>query len=105
MADREHIIFDKTEIIVFFKMGNKAQLVNLKYSDIKSISLEMAEEKKLLGTKQTERITINSGKTPQPVTFFQSKEKHWDEYKAGIRKFAHDNRITILDSLPDASQA
>ena len=105
MADREHILFDKTEIVVFFQEGNNAQLVNLKYNDIKSITLDIHEEKKLFSTKRTEKMSINNSKTPQPITLYQSKEKHWDEYKAGIRKFAHDHRITILDSLPDAPQA
>ena len=94
---KEHIIFDKTEIIVAVLNDGPAHLENIKYSDIINITFKTAEKKPLFGARP-EEIIIKTKKNS--ITFIQNKEKKfWEEYKTGLRKFCSDNRITLYDQL------
>ena len=94
---KEHIIFDKTEIIVAVLNDGPAHLENIKYSDIINITFKSAEKKPLFGSLP-EEIVIKTKKNS--ITIDQKKEKKfWEGYKAGLRKFCSDNRITLYDQL------
>lgn len=94
---KEHIIFDKTEIIVAVLNNGPAHLENIKYSDIINITFKAAEKKPLFGARP-EEIVIKTKKNS--ITVEQKKEKKfWDGYKTQLRKFCTDNRITLYDQL------
>lgn len=88
---KEHIIFDKTELVVAILGGKEAHMENVKYSDIINITFKPGT-KGLFGSGEI--IEIKTRK--QVITFEEKKEKKfWEGYKAGLRKFAKDNRITL----------
>ncbi len=94
---KEHIIFDKTEIIVAVLNNGPAHLENIKYSDIINITFKKADKKPLFGAA-LEEIVIKTKK--QSITIDQKKEKKfWDSYKAGLEKFCSDNRLTLYNQL------
>ena len=100
---KEHILFDKTEIMAAVFFGNSAQLVNLKYSDIISISIKPFQEKAMFGKKPSEIIEIKCKGQNFPITYTKLKEKKfWEGYKANLKKFAKDNRITFNDETQGA---
>lgn len=102
---KEHLLFDKTEIVVRVAMGNNVGMMNLQYGDITSISIAPCEQKKLLGSKPSEKISIVAKKLSEPIALFMHEEKnYWDEYKAGIEKFAKDNRISFHNELEPEQQ-
>ena len=93
---KEHILFDKTEIIVAVSMGNNMQLVNLPASSITSITIAACEERKLLVAKPSEMISIVTSRMGEPITMYKSKEaKYWESYKKGLEDFAAYNRISF----------
>lgn len=97
---KEHILFDKTEIVVRVSMGNNVSMMNLQYSDITSISIAPCEQKKLFGSKPSEKISIVAKKLSSPIELYMHEEKDfWDGYKLGIAKFAKDNRISFHNEL------
>lgn len=94
---KEHIIFDKTEIIFAVLNEGQPHLENIKYSDIIFVKFKMGEKKGLFG-KAGEVIEVKTKR--KSVTMDQAKEKKfWDGYKAGMRKFCTDNRITLYDEV------
>ncbi len=96
---KEHIIFDKTEIIVAVLNAGPPHLENIKYSDIINITFKHADKKSLLGG-QSEEIVIKTKKNS--ITLEQKKEKKfWDGYKSGLEKFCTDNRLTLYNNLQD----
>lgn len=97
---KEHLLFDKTELMAVVRMGNRFSIINLKYSDILSITFKPCEEKGLLKSKPSECIELKVKNRNQPLTYFMHEEKNfWDGYKTNLRKFAKDNRITFVDEL------
>lgn len=90
---KEHIIFDKTELVVAILGGPEARMENVKYSDVINVTFRSG------GTglfAKGEAIEIKTKRTP--IVFEQKKEKKfWDGYKDGLRKFCKDNRITLND--------
>ncbi len=98
---RKHMLFDKTEIVVMFMAGNKFQTANLQYSDIQRIQFDPLQERKLFSKVQSEKITLVTGKRPEPIVYTMLKEKaHWGEYKEKLQKFAERNTITFVNNLP-----
>ena len=98
---KEKLLFDKTELVCGQVMGRASFVVNVKYNDIIHISFLKTEEKGLFKTVPSERIEIKL-KSGQ-IVFYNKKdeEKFWDKYKAGLVKFAHDNRLTLEDHTQD----
>lgn len=97
---KEHLLFDKTELNAVVRYGNTFAMRNLKYSDIQSISLKPCSEKGLFGSKPSEMIELKVIREAFPIVYYKGKEKQfWDSYKAGLRKFAKANRITLDDEL------
>jgi hypothetical protein len=94
---KEHIIFDKTEIIVAVVGDKNAHLENIKYSDIINVTFKLADKKPLFGEKP-ELIVIKTKRNS--ITLNQKQEKKfWDGYKAGLEKFCADNRLTLHNEL------
>lgn len=101
---RSKILFDRTEIIMVYDVTNnmKKKIVktSLIYNQIQSITLEKCKEKKLFKKFDSERILIRSNKVSEPIVYYKGAEpNYFDEYKAGFRKFAKANRITLYDNL------
>lgn len=94
---KEHIIFDKTEIIVAVLNEGQPHLENIKYSDIINVTFKLSDKKPLFGARP-ELIVIKTKKNT--VTVDQTKEKKfWAGYKAGMEKFCSDNRITLYNQI------
>lgn len=102
---KQRVIFDKTEVIMVydvltnpFKKGISKKA--LTYDKIQSISIEKCNVKRLFKTVDSERILIRAAGMTESIIYFKSVEKdYFDEYKAGFRKFAKANRITLYDSV------
>ena len=95
---KEKLLFDKTELVCGILMGNNATVVNVKYSDIIHIKFLPTEEKSFLKTVPSEMIEIKLKNQSMPIVYkMKDEKKYWDKYKAGLVKFAHDNRITLED--------
>lgn len=95
---KEKLLFDKTELVCGILMGNSATVVNVKYSDIIHIKFMPIEEKGFLKMIPSEMIEIKCKNRAFPIVYtMKNEKKYWDKYKAGLVKFAHDNRITLED--------
>ena len=97
---KNHLLCDKTEIIVTVLMGNNWTNVNLIADRIKRIQFDKCTEKiSLFKSGDSEKITIESSASPMPVVIFKQKEKEFfDGYKEQLEKFAKNNRITFADN-------
>ena len=94
---KEHMIFDKTEIIAAVLNVKKPFMDNIKYSDIINIRFYMSKDGGLFN-KPHEVIEIKTGK--RSITFDYPKEKaFWDSYKSQIREFCARNRVSLIDDL------
>jgi len=50
--------------------------------------------------KETETITIVSGKLKNPIVYKQNQNKqYFDTYKIELEKFAKDNNITFTNNI------
>jgi hypothetical protein len=97
---KEHMLFDKTEIKLVVMRGNSASLLDLKFDQINSITFRPCEESTLFGKKPSEEILIKTKKAADPFVYSKLKEKNfWEGYKDNLRKFAKENRITLVDDL------
>ena len=97
---RKHMLFDKTEIVLMFMVGNKFQTANLQYSDIQRIQFDAFQERKFLSKSPSEKISIVTGKRQEPIVYTMGKEKkYWDEYKEKLKAFAERNTITFVNNL------
>lgn len=98
MADKKHIYFDKTEIMMMFLDGNQYQTINLTYDKIIRIQFDKCTEKKFFRKVPSERIQIVTNCRNKPIEYTKMREKkYFDEYKQGLAKFAKDNRISFID--------
>ena len=100
MAKKERILFDKTEIVAVVVNGKSVQVLNLTYDKIVSIQFDKAVARGLFGSKPSEKITITVRGREAPVVYLKHKEGDFFEgYKAGLAKFAKDNKISFHDGL------
>jgi hypothetical protein len=99
MASKERIFIDKTEIVCGMVMGTSATRINIRASDIIEITISAFEAKKLLKTEKKEVITIKVKNQQDPYVITKEKmdEKYWNGYKAGMKTFCRNNRITFND--------
>ncbi len=103
---KEHLLFDKTEIMAVVRFGNNYAMKNLKYSDILEITFKPCEKKGLFKSTPSECIELKVKNQNQPITYFKYDEgKFWDGYIAGLKTFAKNNRITLVDELSGATDA
>lgn len=107
---KERLLFDKTEIVAMVMVENeraekRAQMLNLKYNKIVSITIKPHEEKTLFGKKPSELIEIVVSGRNEPIVYTKLKEKkYWEGYKEGLRKFARENRLSFTDeTITEAS--
>ena len=96
---RNHLICDKTEIIVTVLAGNQWRNISFTADKIKRIQFDKCKEKTFLFfTTDSEKISIESSNSPQPTVIYKNREKQFfDTYKTQLQKFAHDNHITFAD--------
>lgn len=70
------------------------------HKDIESITIEYWHEKVRLKEYESERIVIRTKKLVTPIIYYGIKEFDWyDNYKTGLRKFAMDNNIRLIDDV------
>ena len=98
---RKRILCDKTEIVIIVQGKKKADVVHLKYDQIRSILLDRYEKRSFIFfRKETERIVLTTTRRNEPYFYLKSGEgRYFEEYKAALRKFAADNQITFYDYL------
>jgi hypothetical protein len=101
MARIDPISIDKTELILFAPIGNGMETINVTYDKIQRIEFRKCEETKVFKKVPSEQIVITLRGRENPVVFFKSKvgEGQFDGYKAGLAKFAKDNRVSFASSL------
>ena len=102
MAQRR-IYVDKTEVLFFVPAKNKSVRRSLTASDIVRIQFDKSVTK-ILGfiKKETETITVVSGKLAAPIVFDRNQnKKYFDEYKRELENFAKQNYITFTDKTKD----
>lgn len=103
---KEHLLFDKTELMAVVRMGNNFAVKNLKYSDILSIAFKPCEKKGLFKSTPSECIELKVKNQNQPIYYYKHEEgKFWDGYIAGLKTFAKNNRITLSDELSGETAA
>lgn len=70
------------------------------YRDIDSITIEYCREKAGFKDYESERIVIRTKKLLAPIIYYGIKEYEWyDNYKNGLRKFAMDNNVELIDEV------
>jgi hypothetical protein len=104
MAKNSRMLFDKTEIICVFEIkegiSKTIKKAALTYNNIQSVSMKPCKERKGLKVVDSERIIIRSNKLLKPIEYYKFKEKDFfEDYKAGLRIFCKDNRITLYDEV------
>lgn len=97
---KNHLICDKTEIIVTVLMGNQYRNVNLTADKIRRIQYDKHMVKSFLSKpKESEKITIEASGAPGPIVLLEHKEKQFFAgYKIQLEKFAKDNHLTFVDN-------
>ena len=95
----QRIYFDKAEISLTFKAGNRYPTVLLTGSQIQRIQFDKIKEFSLFRFVDSEKITITNSKTGEPIVYTKKKEKaFYDEYKQGLKEFAKTNNVTLQDN-------
>lgn len=70
------------------------------HRDIDSITIEYCIEKSGFKDYESERIVIRTSKLINPIIYYGIKEYEWyDNYKNGLRKFANDNKVKLIDDV------
>lgn len=97
---KNHLICDKTEIIVTVLMGNQWRNVNVTADKIKRIQFDKCKEKVgLFKMGDSEKISVETSGSPMPLVIFRQKEKQFfDGYKEQLEKFAKNNHLTFIDN-------
>ena len=100
MIPKANVLFDKTEIIIQMS-AKQAMSIPIRAEDVVSISFHPFQEKKLFKTIESEVILIKPKKFPMPMVISKlmietnKKASSWDSIKAGMEKFAKDNKISM----------
>lgn len=72
----------------------------LNYNDIDRIEFDEFFIRKHFKKIRSEKIRIYTNKSITPIEFTKHKhEKYFEEYKQELTKFAHDNKISIIDRI------
>lgn len=97
---RNHLLCDKTEIIVTVLMGNQWKNVNITADRVKRIQFDKCKERVFpFRSVDSEKISIEYSPSEIPIVLFQQKEKKFFEgYKTQLEKFAKDNHLTFVDN-------
>ena len=94
--DRLELNFDLTQNSKTIKRD-----VTVFHRDIESVTIEYCKENVSRNKiYESERIVIRTRKTRVPIVYYGIKEFDWyDNYKTGLRKFANDNKIELIDEV------
>lgn len=97
---KNHLLCDKTEIIVTVLMGNQWRNINITADKIRRIQFDKCKERvSLFKIGDSEKISIEYSPSPAPVVLFKQKEKkYFEDYKKQLEKFAKDNHLTFVDN-------
>ena len=96
----EHVMCDKTELVLVVLEKKKAVTLNVRYDEIQSIRFQPCKEFKFLSKVDSEKIVIATSKYPKPVVYTKRKEKkYFEKYKTELEKFAKNNNITFYNDL------
>ena len=100
---KNHLLCDKTVIIVTVLMGNQWRNVNLTADKIKRIQFDKCKERAFPFKKvDSEKITIEYSPSEIPIVIYKGKEKKFLEtYKTQLEKFARDNHLTFVDNTKE----
>ena len=89
---------DWTTLTITNLEQNKTLYIN--YCDIDRIEFDEIFIRKYLKKIRSEKIKIFTNKSTKPIEFSKHKhQKYYEEYKQELSKFAHDNRISIIDRI------
>jgi hypothetical protein len=101
MAKEDPILIDKTELILVASKGGGSETINVAYDKVTRIEFRKCEETKLFKKIPSEQIVITVRGREEPVVFSKSKvgESVFEGYKAGLSKFAKDNRVSFASNL------
>lgn len=93
--------FDKTEVCINYHGDGRPKILNLNVDRIVSIQFDHGFKRKLLVKKvPCDIITITVRGLEEPFKLYSHEEgEYWPSYIEGLRKFCHDNRITLRDNL------
>jgi len=95
--------FDEKLLLNFDTMIGSRKIkrdITVFHKEIRSIAIEYCKERVKFKEYQSERIVIRTNKINSPIIYYGIKEFNWyDNYKAGIRKFATDNNIKMKDEV------
>jgi len=99
MANKKHMYFDKTEIMLMYTDGNAYKSMNLTYDKIREIKIEKCYERKIFKKVPSERIQIITKVSNIPIQYTRLKEKdYFEEYAKELSKFAKNNKIILIDT-------
>ncbi len=108
MAFRETITFDKTEIILYAMLRNRPAIMHLTGERIVSIQLDHGTMPVFgIFRRPSDRIVFQLRRFEDPVILYSAVlGEKFGELADGMRKFCHDNRITLRDYLahPEAQR-
>ena len=101
MAFKETITFDRTEMIVYAKLGKRPAILNLTYERIISIRLDHGTMPFLrILKKPSDRILIQLRRMENPVILYSAVlGEQFDGLAEGVRRFCKENRVTLYDYL------
>lgn len=101
MAKENPILIDRTELILMASQGGGTETINVAYDKIIRIEFRKCEETKLFKKFPSEQIILTIRGREDPVVFYRSKvgEDLFEGYKAGLQKFAKDNRVSFASNL------
>ena len=94
------VLVDKAELVLMFRRGKKLASLNLTSDSIVRIQFDKCKERKFgIIPTDSEKITIVTPKSGEPIVYWKGKSKaFFEEYKADLAKFAKDYRITFTDN-------
>lgn len=90
--------FDKAEFIVLDESNSRRMLLHLNKDRIANIVFEKCTETGFLKEIPSEKITLNLRIREEPLVYYRKKNAdEWENYKAGLRQFCKENRVTLYD--------
>lgn len=100
----EKIMCDETEIVVVDETSDRRVMRRIVKNDIQNIKILTCKETHFFKEVDSEciEILLHGMSSDQdgagPITYYMSKNKdRWESYKAQLRKYCKDNRVTLID--------
>lgn len=99
----ENLFIDKTELVFRDMSTGREVMRNIPYSNITSILVGTKIIKKFFGLKKdiSEAIQIKVVGLTDPLEIVKITEDNYEKYLEGLKKFAHDNHVTMRFNPPD----